>query len=174
MLSRLKQKFRDMKTIKFLFEKAEKHANADGQGEPGSEHFVMAALELPDGTAQRTFQRLQADAQLFHDAVARQYDDALRAVGMEFSQGALPANQAVSVPAGNGLYKAKASVTALIQTLWELKKVDSAKPLLGAHVILAAISAQYGVIPRALQSMGIQPASLAAAAKAEIAHAQLA
>jgi ATP-dependent Clp protease ATP-binding subunit ClpA len=167
-LNRLRQKFRDVKTIKSLFKKAEQHANASGQREPGSEHFVMAALELPDGTAQNAFRRLNADPNQFRAAVAQQYNNALHDVGIEFSQGDSPVNETVSVLACNGVYKAKSSVKTLIETLWELKKADSA-PLLGAHVVLAAISAQFGVTPRTLQAMGVDPASLAAAAKAEIA-----
>jgi hypothetical protein len=87
---------------------------------------------------------------------------------IEYSQGYSPASDTVPVPANNGAYKAKPSVKTLIDALWELKKADSA-PLLGAHVVLAAISAQFGVTPRTLQSMGVDPATLAAAAKAEIA-----
>ena len=168
MLNSFRQKFRDAKTIKTLFEKAEQHANASGQREPGSEHFVMAAFGLSDGTAQNAFRRLNADPNQFGAAVAQQYNNALHDVGIEFSRGNLPVNETVPVPAINGIYKAKPSVKTLIATLWELKKTDSA-PLMGAHVVLAAISAQFGVTPRTLQSMGIDPASLAAAAKAEIA-----
>lgn len=169
MLNRLRQKFRDVKTIKSLFERAEKHANASGQREPGSEHFVMAALELPDRTAQNVFRRLNADPNQFGAAVAQQYNNALHDVGIALSQGDSLVNETVPIQPHNGIYKAKPSVKTLIETLWELKKADSALPLLGAHVILAAISAQYGVTPRTLWSMGVDPASLAAAAKAEIA-----
>ncbi|HAO33233.1 MAG TPA: Clp protease N-terminal domain-containing protein [Candidatus Competibacter sp.] len=168
MLNKLRQQFRDIKTIKSLFEKAEQHANASGQREPGSEHFVMAAFDLPDGTAQNAFRRLNADPNQFATAVAQQYSNALRDIGMEFSQSHSPFSVTEPVPANNGMYQAKPSVRTLIEALWELKKANSA-PLLGAHVVLAAISAQFGVIPRTLQSMGVEPASLAAAARAEIA-----
>ena len=47
-------------------------------------------------------------------------------------------------------------------------KVDSAAPLLGAHVILAATTAQYGVAIRAFRAMGIDPTKLAEAATEEI------
>lgn len=168
MLSKLRQKFRDIKTIKSLFEKAEQHANASGQREPGSEHFVMAAFGLPDGTAQNAFRRLNADPNQFATAVAQQYISALHDIGISLSQGNSLVSDTAPVPANNGVFKAKPSVKALIAALWELKKADSA-PLLGAHVVLAAISAQFGVTPRTLQSMGVDPASLAAAAKVEIA-----
>lgn len=171
MLNQLRQKFRDTKTIKSLFEKAEQYANASGQKEPGSEHFVMAAFELPDGTAQNAFRRLNADPNQFGAAVAQQYNNALRDIGITYSNGNSPINEAAPVPAHDGLFKAKPSVKTLIESLWEIKKSDSA-PLLGAHVVLAAISAQFGVTPRSLQSMGVDPVSLADAAKAEIAASQ--
>lgn len=168
MLNKLRQKFRDVRTIKSLFEKAEQHANASGQREPGSEHFVMAAFDLPDETAQNAFRRLNADPSQFAAAVAQQYINALQDIGIKFSQVNSPVRDTMPVPANNGVYKAKSSVKLLIGALWELKKADSA-PLLGAHVVLAAISAQFGVTPRTLQSMGVDPANLAAAAKTEIA-----
>lgn len=168
MLSKLRQKFRDVKTIKSLFESAEQHANASGQREPGSEHFVMAAFDLPDGTAQNAFRRLNADPNHFATAVAEQYSSALHDIGISLPQGNSLVSDSAPIPAGKGPFKAKPSVKMLIETLWELKKADPA-PLMGAHVILAAISAQFGVTPRTLQSMGVDPASLAAAAKAEIA-----
>ena len=168
MLNRLRQRIRDARTIKVLCEKAEQHANANGQREPGSEHFLMAALELSDGTARNAFRRLNADPDQFEAAVAQQYSSALQDVGIELARGNSLASEATPVPANTGIYKAKPSVEALMQTLWELKKADSA-PLLGAHVVLAATSAQFGVTTRTLQSMGVDPAGLAAAAKAEIA-----
>lgn len=41
MFSKIKERFRDMGTIKSLCLEAGKHANAQGQKEPGGEHFVL-------------------------------------------------------------------------------------------------------------------------------------
>ena len=49
MLQRIRQRFADMHTIKILAEAAERHAGAAGEREPGPEHFLLAALDLPDG-----------------------------------------------------------------------------------------------------------------------------
>ncbi|BBB97661.1 hypothetical protein ABIF38_004004 [Bradyrhizobium japonicum] len=43
-------KLNDMGTIKFLCERAETYALQDQQREPGAEHFLLASLDLPDGT----------------------------------------------------------------------------------------------------------------------------
>ena len=56
MFETIKQRFRDMSTIKSLCLAAEQHANTDGQKEPGAEYFVLAALESPDGTAHKAIE----------------------------------------------------------------------------------------------------------------------
>tara|TARA_R110000850_G_scaffold29276_1_gene80894 strand:- start:2115 stop:2342 length:228 start_codon:yes stop_codon:yes gene_type:complete len=50
MFQALKTKFKNVTTLKFLCERAEIHALQDQQREPGAEHFLLAALDLPDGT----------------------------------------------------------------------------------------------------------------------------
>jgi hypothetical protein len=168
MFRRLRQRIRDIRTISALFRAAERHANADGQREPGSEHFVLAALELPDGTARRAFERLHADPDGFRAAIDRQYEEALRNIGIELPASASPAGSPTAIPPGRGLYKAKASVQTLMQALARRLRAKPGDPLLGAHLIVAALAAQYGVTVRALHSMGVEPEALAAAAQAEI------
>lgn len=168
MLRRLRQTFRDMKTIKSLCERAEQHANASGHTEPGAEHFILAAFDLPDGTARQAFRRANADPAQFEAAIARQYGLALQDLGMTTPSGSPPAVVPVRVPAGTGPFRAKPAVKALMDALWQLRKADAA-PLLGAHVVLAALSATYGVTPRSLQCMGLDPAHLATSARDEIA-----
>ena len=173
MFNTIKQHFRDASTINAICTGAEKLANAEGQREPGAEHFVLSALELPDGTARRAFKRVHADPDGFRAAIARQYEDALQSIGMALPPEAAFADEAGPVAAGPGLYKTQASADTLMQTLArdimaKEHKSNSAASLLGAHVILAATSAQYGVAVRAIRAMGIDPTKLAEAATAEI------
>ena len=168
MFIKLKKRIRDMGTIKTLCLGAEKHANADGQKEPGAEHFLLSALELPDGTARKAFEKIQIDPDRFHHAIARQYDDALRSVGIEAPPHASIGNTALPVATQKGIYKAKPSSQMLMQRLAEQNKSEPNVPLLGAHVIMAVIAAQYGVAVRALQSMGADLERLARAARAEV------
>lgn len=173
MLNTIKQRFRDIGTIKALCFGAEKMANADGQKEPGAEHFVMAALELPDGTARKAFERVHADPDSFRAAIARQYEDALQNIGIALSHDSAISEDTTPTAAGTGAYRTQPSAQALMQTLTreimvKEQKADSAAPLLSAHVILAATTAQYGVVARAFRAMGVDPAKLAEAAKAEI------
>jgi len=172
MFKTIRQRFRDMGTIKALCFEAEKLANADGQKEPGAEHFVLSALALPDGTARKAFLRVNADPNNFRAAIARQYEEALNNVGVAIPPDAIVASEETSLPTGT-IYKVQPSAQALMQTMiYEIKvkeqKENSAAPLLGAHVLLAAATAQYGVTARAFRTMGIDPEKLAEAATAEI------
>lgn len=168
MFRRLMQRIRDIRTISGLCRAAERHANADGQREPGSEHFILAALDLPDGTARKAFARLGVDPDGFGLAIARQYDDALRNIGIELPASASPAGPSTAIPAGRGWYKTKASVQTLMQALARRLRAKPGEPVLGAHLIVAALAAQYGVTVRALHSMGVKPEALTAAAQTEI------
>ena len=178
MFNTIRQRFRDVRTINALFSGAEKLANATGQKEPGAEHLVLSALELPDGTARKAFERIHADPNGFRAAIARQYEDALHNIGIALPPDVVITDEATPVAAGKGLFKAQASFDTLMQTLYEVKnkehKTDSAAPLLGAHVILAATTAQYGVAVRAFGAMGADPTKLAEAARAEIVESRMA
>jgi len=168
MFSKIKQRFHDMGTIKSLCLGAEKHANANGQKEPGAEHFVLAALELPDGTARKAFERIHVDPDGFRTAITQQYQDALRHVGIESPQYYASSNDTVPMPPLTGVYDAQPSGQALMQQLVAQRKVDSNVPLLGAHIVMAVTSAQYGVAVRALRAMGVDLTRLAEAATTEI------
>jgi len=172
MFNRIRQRFRDMKTIKALCLEAEKVGNADGQTAPGAEHFVLSALALPDGTARKAFQRLHADPDCFRAAIAKQYESALQNVGITFPHADAMHDQ-TPVSTSGGLYQVRPSAQALMQRLTrEIMKqehqANATAPLLGAHVLLAALAAQYGVTARACQAMNIEPEKLKEAAKAEI------
>ncbi len=166
--STLKKRIRDMGTIKALCLGAERHANADGQKEPGAEHFLLSALELPDGTARKAFEKIQLDPNRFHQAIAQQYDDALRSIGIEAPPHASIDSAALPVTSRQGIYKAQPSSQILMQRLAEQQKAEPDIPLLGAHVIMAVVAARYGVAVRALQSMGADLEKLANAARVEV------
>ena len=93
---------RHKRTIKTLCFGAEKLANANGQKEPGVEHFVLAALELPDGTARKAFERIHADPNSFRTAIAQQYEDALQNFGIALPHDETITNEVTPVPTGTG------------------------------------------------------------------------
>ncbi|MES2584810.1 MAG: Clp protease N-terminal domain-containing protein [Pseudomonadota bacterium] len=172
MFETIKQRFRDMSTIKTLCLAAEQHANADGKKAPGAEHFVLAALESPDGTARKAFEHIGADPNGLREAIAQQYADALKAVGIDTAPGAAGTGEAaVVVPPGTGAYQTQASAQSMVQLLASQQKANAGAPLLSAHVLVAVAAAQHGVAIRALKAMGVDPKALAEAAAVEISAA---
>jgi ATP-dependent Clp protease ATP-binding subunit ClpA len=83
MLNRVKARLGDIGTIKTLCERAEEHALQDQQREPGAEHFLLSAFDLPDGTARLAFERVAADPSALKRAIERQYGNALRSIGID-------------------------------------------------------------------------------------------
>lgn len=167
MFRMLKQRINDIRAIKTLCASAETHANADGEKAPGLEHFVLAALDLPDGTARRAFRRLGADPDAFRPAVSRQYDDALRSIGIDPSRlGSLHGSDA-GIPQGKGIYRSQPQVQALMEKLAGRQRTDAGEALLGAHVIEAIATFQHGAASRTLSAMGIDREALREAAREE-------
>lgn len=165
MLAFIQRRLRDMGTLKSLCLRAENHALADQQRAPGAEHFLMAALDLPDGTAQRAFARLHADPAGLRRAIAHQYDEALATLGIDPGL----AGDGLEPPVkARRLYDAAASGQAVVKALAARPRQDGDTPLLGAHVVAVVAEMQQGVAPRSLRAMGVDPATLRSAAQAEI------
>lgn len=165
MLQMLKRRIDEMRTIKTLCTAAERHANADGAREPGLEHFLLAALDLPDGTARRAFARAGADPDGFRSAVARQYADALAGIGIAPDAAAAVPSMPVAPPSGP--YRAKPQVESLMRTLAAREEKRAGAGLLGAHVVAAIAAERHGVAARALARMGLDEDALERAALAE-------
>lgn len=169
MFRKIQQRRRDARTLADICNESERIANAEGQREPGAEHFVLAAFEMADGSARRAFERVGADPGEFRAAIDQQFADALGTVGLAANP-VLDARLApLPVPPGTGLYRSKPSVTALMKLLSDEEALQvPTHPLLGAHVVLAAAHADHSTAVRALRAMGIDPQELASAAAAEI------
>jgi ATP-dependent Clp protease ATP-binding subunit ClpA len=171
MFEQLRQRVRDMRTVSALCQGAERHANAEGQHEPGAEHFLLAALELPDGTARRAFERVHSDPSRLRQAIKQQYEQALHHLGFNTTGLDEGDDDAASIPTTTGLYRAAPSGQAIVQALQALRGRDPHKPLLGAHVVELVADMERGVAARSLQGMGIERGLLRAAARAEVVAA---
>lgn len=158
MFERIRSKFHDVGTIKRLCERAEAHALHDQQREPGAEHFLLAALDLPDGTARLAFARAGGEPDALKTAIERQYGDALLSIGLTADTSTVP------VSAYPGVYHAAPSGQAVMRELAEVRR-DHA-PLLGAHVVSIVAGLSQGVVPRALRALGVDPVSLKSSADA--------
>lgn len=168
MFTVLKRHFRDARTLTKLCKTAEDLAREHGRARPASEHFVLAALELPDGTAQETFKRLSLAKSGFIAAVEAQRACALAAVGVT----AIPSPTATSaqelLPPKGKLYQAEPSGQSLIQRLAASRRARKGRMLLGADVLLAAAQEVNSSAGRAFQELGIGGSQLANAASSAI------
>lgn len=164
MFSRIKARFSDMGTIGTLCTGAEQHALRDQQREPGAEHFLLAALDLPDGTARRAFADAGADPAALKDAIARQYGNALAAIGLDFGSPSEAAAGQAQLVARPGAFNASASGQEVMQALAASRGQHG--PLLGAHVVAIVAGMPHGVSARALRAMGVDPGQLRSAAEA--------
>ncbi len=162
MFQSIKGKLRDMSTIRQLCEAAEAHALADRQRQPGAEHFLLAALDLQDGTAQLTFKRVGVNPEALKPAIEHQYRAALEAIGLSVGLGEVsgaPATQQLA----QGVYQAAACGQEVMQALANARHRHA--PLLGAHVVAIIAAMPYGVAARALRSIGVDLAALRAIAE---------
>ena len=156
MFKRIKLRFQDMKTISKLMTGADEHAHLNGKEEPGAEHFVLSALNLEDGSAQRVFEKMDADADTFKEAINQQYSDALASIGIESEVEISPD----PIKSGKMFHNAQPSGQALMKALYALKQNDKDRPLLGAHVLSVAAEMEQGIVARAFKVMGIDKEKL--------------
>ncbi|SDG80517.1 Clp amino terminal domain-containing protein, pathogenicity island component [Duganella sp. OV458] len=106
MFAKLKQRWKDTRTIMALSLDAERRALQEGQRHPGAEHYMLAALDLPDGSARRVFERLGADPDAYRAALANRHTAALNAMGLHVDaaapSGAAAADQASASATASG------------------------------------------------------------------------
>jgi ATP-dependent Clp protease ATP-binding subunit ClpA len=157
---------REFRTIRRLLGGAERLAGEMGDALPGAEHLLLAALDLPDGSARRSFERLAVDPAGLAAAIAAQHDDALRAVGVDVDGAAHLDGPA---PPRRGVFRATPAGQAVFQRAVEVSGTPKPRRLLGAHVVLAVTEMERGSTARALRLMGVDRQQLAAAARAELA-----
>lgn len=165
MFKRIKLRLRDMKTISKLCSGAEKESHKLGDEEPGAEHFVLSALNLPDGSAKRVFDRVGADKNSFREAIKKQYSDALNSVGISDTD---IENDPEPIESSKVFVNSKPSGQALMKLLYVLKQNDKDRPLLGAHVISVVAQMEHGVVARTFKTMGIERSQLSKAVKDEL------
>lgn len=158
----LQHRLQSAHTLSRLCTDAEAHARASGQAAPGAEHFLLAAIGLPDGSARRAFESVGADPNAVRAAIEQQYRDALQGLGLHAP---LPQAPALAPPSP-GPYQAQPSGQELMQALAHSRK-EQGGPLLGAHVVAAVAAMPQGVAARTLRAMGIDAGRLAAAARAQ-------
>lgn len=156
MFQRLKQRVSDMGVIRSLCLHAEAHARKDGQREPGAEHFLLAAFNLPDGTARRAFERVGGVPESLQAAIVAQHADALSEIGLELETDLKPGTPGPAY----GLFRAAPSGREIMQRLAATRRLGNPTPLVGAHVVAAVAALPRGVAARALRTMSIDREAL--------------
>lgn len=173
MFTTIKARFHDIKTINRLCTSAEQFARAAGRIKPGSEHFVLAALDLSDLSAQRAFARLGITSVAFSAAINAQFLDALASIGIsvnpEVSAGNLSSYCGEAPPA---LYEAEPSGQLLMQRIAALAKSRVGRPILSADVLLAVSQEEFTIASRAFKRLSITAQQLATAANEAISATQ--
>lgn len=170
MLSKLRIRLGDMGTIKQLLENAETIARRDGLARPGAEYLVLAALEMPDGTARAALERIGSSADAFAAALREQHAAALDAVGVVVDDDMI--DSGIPEPdRATGVYRSEISAQELFQRAGADARAEGGG-LLGAHVVRAAATLERGTVARTFEHMGVEPQALRASATAEIAAAR--
>ncbi|WP_108395821.1 Clp protease N-terminal domain-containing protein [Devosia submarina] len=168
MFNKLKQRFADMGTIKTLCERAEAAAHEQHQGRPGAEHFVLAALDLSDGSAKRVFSKLGISGADFRRALRDVHHKALNAAGVGAEQIVLSEQNVPPLPHPAGIYDAAPSGQAVLQGLAALRQRGVRGPLLSVHVLEVVSAMQHGTTNSAFQLLGHNQPSVMAAIQSEM------
>ena len=157
----LRGRVRDIPKFKTLVEGAQAEARRAGESLTGPEHLLLAALDLPDDTARRAFERAGADAGALRGAIEAAHAHALGGIGIE-----APEIDGPAPPERSG-FRATAPAWAAFRAVSDMARDDDG--LLGAHVVLVVAGVEHGTAPRALAALGVDRGELAAAARAELA-----
>ena len=157
---------REFRTVRTLLSTAERIARAGGDEQPGAEHLLLAAFELPDGTARRAFDDLGVSPDDLPAAIADQHRDALASVGIAAP---LEADAPAPLPEPGGVYRTQPSAQVVFQRAVEISGTPPPRHLRGAHVLMAIGELEHGTAPRALRRLGIDRERLRVAAERALA-----
>lgn len=153
MLKKLRNRVASMRGIADLCTRAEAVARNSGEIDPSAEHFVLASLDMADGSAASALAELGFDRPALAEAIREQHFAALAAAGI--SPEHVEEGQAVHGTAGTALYRATASGQKLMQILSEQAQQRSSDGFQSAHVLEAAAALRHGIVPRALKKLGV-------------------
>ncbi len=160
-----KKPIQDIRTMNALFPAAELEAKRMGVKKPGTEHLVVAAVELPEGSARRAFERAGVDPGEFRVGIVRLRDDSTRTAGgahIDDPDEGTPEPEPSLMPT-----RKSPSAQTVFKAVVDLVREEKS-PLYGAFVVMVAAGDSYGTTAQVLRSMGVDPAVLVAAARAEI------
>jgi hypothetical protein len=157
-----------MRTIAALLTGAERIARELGEAEPGAEHLLLSALELPDGSGARAAAAAGIDAAGLRAALVDEQAAALAAVGVPREQAeALAVPQPIGEAGRPILYAAAPAARELFRAAGDRARAERRR-LVGAHVVAAACDLERGTLARALDRIGVDRALLRRTAAREL------
>ncbi len=158
-LARKKRRNRigDIKTMNRLFPAADVAARSAGVPVACAEHLIIAAFDLPDGSARRAFTRVGVDPDDFTRII-----NEMHASSDEGDRGGVG-----PMVKGKGPLKTEESAQRVFKQVVDMVRSERTQ-LYGAYLIL--VSAQLGEPTPcgAFEAMGVTPGQMAAAARAEL------
>lgn len=169
MFKKFRAFIRDRNTVITLHSGAEKQARMNGDEKPGAEHFLLAALELSDGTAKRAFESIGIDPGILRSAINKQVNDTLKKIGIDTSQFNLDNGNPDSV-SKNRIFPnwANSSGHLLIKEINRIQEIDLNIPLIGAHVVAAIAKMKFGITIQTFRTLGINTTLLYSAAQTQL------
>ena len=156
---------RDMSTVKQLLTGAEAEARSMGEQVPGPEHLLLAATELPDGTAARALAAIGVGPGQLRTAVEEAHRGALAFLGLA-AEPPGDVEPGLRGPA-TGVLRSTPQAQQVFQEAVALSKSTKPSRLTGAHVVVAASRLEQGTTARALAALGVDRDRLREAAETE-------
>ncbi|MFI6505476.1 Clp protease N-terminal domain-containing protein [Nonomuraea typhae] len=117
-------------------------------------HLLLAMADYEDGTAHRLLAEAGLSRQAVREALDREFEHSLNAVGISAAAYNLPRPSGTPKASGMGA----SGKLVLERTMASARKKD----LDSAHVLLAVLQAQAGTVPRALALAGVDREALLA------------
>lgn len=164
MIKQFKQRLNNMRVVSQLISTSEIYANEMGEEKAGAEHLVLAAFDLPDGSARALFKQVGGDPDAFRAAIEKQYQDALNSVGIHTHGDDYADKVEKKIFPG-----AQPSFRTVMRDMMQYTRFWDAKPLEGATVLAAVTHQKSGVALRALRVLEIDLQSLRKVAEKHLA-----
>lgn len=162
-LSGVRRRMHDVGVVRQVLERAEQLAREDGVEQPGAEHLVLAACELPDGTARAALASVDTTPDALAAAISDVHDEALGAIGVQVAEPAVD-DALPEPPAPRGAYHSQVPLQEVFGRARELVDQEDSR-LSGAWFLVAAAERRRGTVARALRHAGVDPDELAVGAR---------
>lgn len=152
-MKKLRDRVSSMREIADLCTRAETIARDSGEVDPAAEHFLLASLDMKDGSAARSLAEVGLDRAALADAIREQHAAALSAAGIQ--QEHVLESEPVVGSSGPNLYRASPSGQQLMQILSQKARQKESGGFRSTDVLEAAAAMRHGVVPRALKKLGV-------------------